>query len=46
MNKVVKVLVGVTMVAGLFVTNVEAKGMRETGRVPRTATPFPRCGRP
>ena len=31
MNKVVKVLVGVTMMAGLFVTNVEAKGMSETG---------------
>ena len=31
MNKVAKVLVGVTMVAGLFVTNVEAKGMNETG---------------
>ena len=31
MNKVAKVLVGVTMVAGLFVTNVEAKGMSETG---------------
>lgn len=31
MNKVAKVLVGVTMMAGLFVTNVEAKGMSETG---------------
>ena len=31
MNKVVKVLVGVTMMTGLFVTNVEAKGMSETG---------------
>ena len=30
-NKVAKVLVGVTMMAGLFVTNVEAKGMNETG---------------